>query len=742
MPAKAQIDIQLSSGAKAGQTLKELRQTANRLNKEINNLKPGSEEFIKKTKDYQKVTGRLKDVRTEVKGVDKQQGLLNSRFAQMLPFSGKIQQMAGGFNAVKGAVGGTTTGMKALKIAIASTGIGLLVLAFGALVTWMRSTQAGMDKITAAMRPLSALFQRIIGLVQDFGGTVAKAFKGIVKIVKDPIQAIKDLGAAIEKNIINRFEALGKFGPAIAKIFSGELIDGFKDLGNATVQLGLGIENSIDKIGNAAKATKNWIKEGLDAGTRIDQLQKQIEKTDNELTVARATLNAEYQKSKELAQDLSKTDDERLAAAKAAQAAQNELLNIEQNFIDLKIAKMKEEHALNDTSRADKKELAQLEAERINFEAQAARKRASAKALENTVDREIAAEKKKLNKEIADENKKTEKEAADQREENLQKEIEARTAMQDLVIEAMAIGLEKELAQMQLASERKIEALIGTETQIAEQKALLLKISLTQQQEIQKRFFEAEKAEAQKTSDKIKQLKLDEANFLNALEEDKKAKRLAAAAGTLSFLTTIAGGIADMNEKDADKQRKAQIAQARIQAFQAALSAYTSTAAIPIVGAVLAPIAAAAALVFGLKKVDQMQNVKKARRGAVLRGPSHAQGGIPIEAEGDEIILTAGVYRDPTGRAMASDLNARYGGIRFMQSGGPVNPLSAQSVAATASGVTVGAAIPSGDESMELLRVIAEGVLAFPSQLQVNNNVQDTDKGIQVINDLEDDASF
>lgn len=61
-------------------------------------------------------------------------------------------------------------------------------------------------------------------------------------------------------------------------------------------------------------------------------------------------------------------------------------------------------------------------------------------------------------------------------------------------------------------------------------------------------------------------------------------------------------------------------------------------------------------------------------RGTVLEGASHNNGGVPLygkdgyqfgEAEGDEILMTKGVYRSPEGRRIASDLNERYGGVRF-----------------------------------------------------------------------------
>lgn len=65
-------------------------------------------------------------------------------------------------------------------------------------------------------------------------------------------------------------------------------------------------------------------------------------------------------------------------------------------------------------------------------------------------------------------------------------------------------------------------------------------------------------------------------------------------------------------------------------------------------------------------------------RGGIIEGSSHAQGGIPalaggrlVNIEGDEIILTKGVARNPAKRAIASMLNVSEGGVRFAQGGIP-----------------------------------------------------------------------
>ena len=76
---------------------------------------------------------------------------------------------------------------------------------------------------------------------------------------------------------------------------------------------------------------------------------------------------------------------------------------------------------------------------------------------------------------------------------------------------------------------------------------------------------------------------------------------------------------------------------------------------------------------------------EKFAAGGVLSGPAHSAGGIPLinrvtgqhmgEAEGDEIIMTKGVWRSPLLRPLASILNVLGGGkalvpSRYMAMGG------------------------------------------------------------------------
>lgn len=205
---------------------------------------------------------------------------------------------------------------------------------------------------------------------------------------------------------------------------------------------------------------------------------------------------------------------------------------------------------------------------------------------------------------------------------------------------------------------------------------------------------------------KTDQLKAHE-DELTAKRQQENQKYVSAVSGTLGSFGSILTGFSDQiqaNIKQTEEQAKAAgktdeeiaamtkerrreahelaVAAAIVQTLQAAIAAYQSGSSIPIVGVALGPIMAAAALAFGFAQVGQMKQ-QKFSDGGVAQGPSHAQGGIPFtvaghggyEMEGDEIILTKGVYRNPVLREQASYLNQLGGGTAltpgsYMAAGG------------------------------------------------------------------------
>lgn len=128
---------------------------------------------------------------------------------------------------------------------------------------------------------------------------------------------------------------------------------------------------------------------------------------------------------------------------------------------------------------------------------------------------------------------------------------------------------------------------------------------------------------------KLAELRQQDADADKAANEQKKQDRLAQIQGALTAANDIVGAVGAVQEmqmaKDLkaagdnaaaqeaikkeyfEKNKKVQIAQAIIAAIQGAIGAFTSMAAIPVVGPVLGGIAAAAALVTGYANVEKIK---------------------------------------------------------------------------------------------------------------------------------------
>ena len=174
----------------------------------------------------------------------------------------------------KSAASGAKFMFRSIKMGIISTGIGVFVVAFGTLATWFAKTKKGAESLEVA-------------------------FKGV--------------GAAI--NVI--VDRIAKFGGGIAKMLSGEWSAGLKDMANSFK--GMGTEILTDTLLAAS-------------------LQKSLQKlTDSqrELNVETAQRRADIEELKLIAEDVTKSEKERLEAAKEA-------FGIETDLLDRRIANAEE----------------------------------------------------------------------------------------------------------------------------------------------------------------------------------------------------------------------------------------------------------------------------------------------------------------------------------------------------------------------------------------------------------------
>ena len=153
-----------------------------------------------------------------------------------------------------------------IRAGIMSTGIGALVIAFGSLATFFTKTKKGAELLETAFAGIGAAVNVIVDRVSKFGGAIVKLFKGDTK------GALKDVKGA--------FTGIGK-----------EIIEDTK---------------------NAIALKKAFIA---------------LRDSERDLNVETAQRRADIEALKLTAEDVSKTEKERLDAAKEAFKIENDLLN-------------------------------------------------------------------------------------------------------------------------------------------------------------------------------------------------------------------------------------------------------------------------------------------------------------------------------------------------------------------------------------------------------------------------------
>jgi len=178
-----------------------------------------------------------------------------------------------------------------------------------------------------------------------------------------------------------------------------------------------------------------------------------------------------------------------------------------------------------------------------------------------------------------------------------------------------------------------------------------------------------------------------------------------------SGISKIFGDLAAAQDKDTERGfrlwKASAIAQGYVDTFSATIGAYKSMIGIPVVGPGLAVAAAAAAMAAGIANIARISATKfeKKATGGLLTGPSHNQGGILIEAEGDEYV-TAKDRVKALGRNLFDFLNfAPLNQVKLAFAGMPVPSVPIPS--SLGSYYAAGGAISSGGGMNTLIDLIA-----------------------------------
>jgi len=255
--------------------------------------------------------------------------------------SSALDNMTGGmvsmFKLVVVSVKKAVIGMNTLRGAIMSTGIGLLVVAVGALAAAFTSSEEGQNKFAKIMGVIGSVTDNVIDLFADLG-------EKIISVFEDPQQAVKDLWEVIKTNFLNRVMGIVEFMPAVGKAIKQAIGLDFKGAAktaaDAVAKIALGVENLTDKLEKAKEkggAYLAQVEREMELAGEVADMRAKAAKLDRELLVDRSTIEAKIAALKlKSRQEEEFGAEERKKALIDAQVLEEQLLETEIKSLQLK----------------------------------------------------------------------------------------------------------------------------------------------------------------------------------------------------------------------------------------------------------------------------------------------------------------------------------------------------------------------------------------------------------------------
>ncbi|GAI35474.1 unnamed protein product, partial [marine sediment metagenome] len=174
-----------------------------------------------------KITFTIDGIEKEVKSVEelqKEMSKLGKETKKVAQENTILAKGKAAFNDMKASIKGVTTGFKGLKGAIAATGLGALLIAITALVSYFKNSEEGSRKLAIAMEALGIITGKIMDFFSALGEKIVWAFT-------NPKEALMNFVNLIKENIINRFEGLLELIPQLGKAINALFKGNFSEAG-------------------------------------------------------------------------------------------------------------------------------------------------------------------------------------------------------------------------------------------------------------------------------------------------------------------------------------------------------------------------------------------------------------------------------------------------------------------------------------------------------------------------------
>jgi hypothetical protein len=325
---------------------------------------------VKLTLDDDDAKKGVEDLTKETKKLDKEVGDVNESTNTL---TDSLDKMTGGaITGFKGMVKGVKSvilGFRTLKGAIAASGIGLLIIAIGAVTAAFTSTEEGQNKFAKLMSMIGTVTSVFIDRLASLGTLLIDVFTKPQKVFKDFRDSIKKY---VTDQITLVTDGLGLLGSAIKKAFSGDFSGALEDAAEGANKLLVQISPLVQATRALAGATKDLVTEMTEEARMAGIIANQraaADKLDRALIVDRAIANRERAKLLEQAIDKEKfSTEERIEFLKEAGRIEDEITQKEITAANLRLEAKIAENALGGSTKEDLDEEAQLRANLINLE--------------------------------------------------------------------------------------------------------------------------------------------------------------------------------------------------------------------------------------------------------------------------------------------------------------------------------------------------------------------------------------
>lgn len=288
---KAQEDVNKETKKSVG-IVNDLRTSTQKLT-EARDKSTNPKEIKELNKQIDAQNKKLKEVTTTTKTLGETFGDL----ANQLPFVGQAKQVTELGKAVIGLGGAaqkSSAGFQILRVAIASTGIGLLIAAIIGLIQYFRRTDEGADRLAKAMASVGAVLDVVTGAFIGIGEKVFNALTSVDNFKK----GLGDLGEFLVTSFINRAKALFQIFQVIGLVVEAtfEKIKGNSEeaakiydqatekMLDASAQFVTGVEGARQKIGDFADKVAEAAAAAAEWQDRMNKLEDKIR--DNSIVIA------------------------------------------------------------------------------------------------------------------------------------------------------------------------------------------------------------------------------------------------------------------------------------------------------------------------------------------------------------------------------------------------------------------------------------------------------------------------